>query len=69
MPQYSQDLPGKTQDGFQTVNTISLGGLLENMDSGVTLLEMGETIRLIYVSPAFAGYWGWKRSTSRYPGP
>lgn len=53
MPQYSQDLPGKTQEGFQTVNTISLGGLLENMDSGVALLEMGETIRLIYVSPSF----------------
>ena len=38
---------------FRPVNTIPLSGLLEYMDSGVALLEMGEPINLIYVSPSF----------------
>lgn len=37
----------------QPVNTIPLSGLLEYMESGVALLEMGETAKLIYVSPGF----------------
>ena len=40
-------------DDFLPVNTIPLSGLLEHMDSGVSLLEMGEQIRVIYVSPSF----------------
>lgn len=38
---------------FRPVNTIPLTGLLEYMDSGVALLEMGTTIHLLYVSPSF----------------
>ena len=35
------------------VNAITLGGLLEHMESGVALLEMGEAPQVIYVSPSF----------------
>lgn len=38
---------------FSPVNTISLGGLLEEMDSGVALLEMGRPPQVLYVSPSF----------------
>lgn len=38
---------------FLPVNTISLGGLLENMDSGVALVSVGEELRVLYVSPSF----------------
>lgn len=50
---YSEDLSDNGEDDFLPVNTIPLGGLLEYMDSGVALLEMGDPIRLIYVSPSF----------------
>lgn len=40
-------------DNFMPVNTIPLSGLLENMDSGVALLEMSDPIQIIYVSPSF----------------
>ena len=45
-----------TYQGLQDVRPVSaitLSGLLENIDSGVALLEMGDTPRLIYVSPSF----------------
>lgn len=38
---------------FRPVNTITLSALLENMGSGVVLLEMCEAPRVIYVSPSF----------------
>lgn len=40
-------------DVFTPVNTIPLTGLLEYMDSGVSLLEIGERLRILYVSPSF----------------
>ncbi len=40
-------------DIFTPVNTIPLTGLLEYMDSGVSLLEIGEQLRILYVSPSF----------------
>lgn len=50
---YSEGLSDRDGEDFLPVNTIPLGGLLEYMDSGVALLEMGNPIRLIYVSPSF----------------
>lgn len=45
------------QDGhfaaFQPVNAISLVKLLEYMDDGVALLELGEHLQIIYVSPSY----------------
>lgn len=38
---------------FRPVNTITLSALLENMGSGVVLLEMGDTPQVVYVSPSF----------------
>ncbi len=38
---------------FREVNTIPVTGLLEYMDDAVALVEMGQTPRLIYVSPSF----------------
>ena len=51
----------KTQDGydepegggFRPVNTISLRGILEQLGSGVALLEMGDPPQVIYVSPSY----------------
>ena len=48
----------KNQEGPQNVKThpaglITLGSLLENMESGVALLEMGDVPQVIYVSPSF----------------
>ena len=50
---HSDDLPEHSRDDFLPVNTIPLSGLLEYMDSGVALLEMGQPISLIYASPSF----------------
>lgn len=36
-----------------SVNTIPLTSLMECMDSGVALVEIGRTLQLIYVSPSF----------------
>ena len=38
---------------FRPINTIPLNGLLENMESGVALVEMGTRPQIIYVSPSF----------------
>ena len=38
---------------FRPVNVITLSALLENMESGVALLEMGDVPRVLYVSPSF----------------
>ena len=51
----------KDQDGYQEgqrgefrpVSTIPLSGLLEYLDSGVALLEMGPRPQVIYVSPSY----------------
>ena len=42
-----------SDETFTPVNAIPLSGLLEYMDSGVCLLEIGEQPRLLYVSPSF----------------
>lgn len=47
------DLDTPEDETFTPVNTIPLTGLLEYMDSGVALLEIGEQLRLLYVSPSF----------------
>lgn len=47
-----EDLAEMPQE-FRPVNTIPLLGLLEYMDSGVALLEMGVVPQVIYVSPSF----------------
>lgn len=53
--QYCLKDHGKYQGArdVRPVNAITLSGLLENIDSGVALLEMTEAPRLIYVSPSF----------------
>ena len=43
----------KAAGSFRPVNTIPLSGLLEKLDSGVALLEMGDPPQVIYVSPSF----------------
>lgn len=57
---YVKYTQGPQEDGgsFLPVSTIPITGLLENLDSGVALLEMGEEIRLIYVSPSFCRIMG-----------
>lgn len=47
-------LEGSAADNsFTPVSTIPLNRLLESMESGVALLEMGESPRVIYLSPSF----------------
>ena len=46
---YQEELGGD----FRPVSTIPISGLLEHLDSGVALLEMGAQPRVIYVSPSF----------------
>lgn len=53
----------------QPVNAITLNGLLENIDSGVVLLEMGDAPRLIYVSPSFCRIIGSGRDDFPLPKP
>ncbi len=43
---------------YRPVNAILLSELLENMGSGVALLEMGEAPQVIYVSPSFCSLIG-----------
>lgn len=42
-----------TENNFTPVNTIPMGDLLDSMESGVALLEMTETLNIIYLSPSF----------------
>lgn len=61
-----------TYQGLQDVrpvNAITLSGLLENIDSGVALLEMEEPPRLIYVSPSFCRIIGSARENFLLPKP
>ena len=65
----------KSQDGyhearsqdFRPVNTITLSSLLEKMESGVALLELGEVPQVIFVSPSFCRIIGGDPAT--YPLP
>ena len=52
---------------FRPINTIPLNGLLENMESGVALVEMGTRPQIIYVSPSFCRIVG--ASDGGYPLP
>ena len=38
---------------FSPAGALSLDELLENLDSGVSLLEMSDLPRLLYISPSF----------------
>ena len=60
---YVEEMP----EEFRPVTTIPLLGLLEYMDSGVALLEMGPTPQVIYVSPSFCRLMG--ASYEDYPLP
>lgn len=66
---HSDGLPEPGRDDFQPVGTIPLSGLLEHMDSGVALLEMGEPIRLIYASPSFCRIIGVEPQSYQLPCP
>lgn len=48
-----ESYPQSTGREFRPVNSISLGNLLENIDSGLALVELGKTLSIIYVSPSF----------------
>ncbi|MBM6829297.1 EAL domain-containing protein [Anaerotignum lactatifermentans] len=50
---YGATVSASAAEDHLPVNTISLSSLLEHMDSGVALVEMGEAPQLIYVSPSF----------------
>ena len=57
------------KEDFRPVNSISLGGLLEQMESGVALLEMGDPPKVIYVSPSFCRIIGADARTYPLPKP
>lgn len=50
---FSEDIPGDHADNIFPVSIIPLTGLLEYINCGVALLEMGDPDQLIYVSPSF----------------
>ena len=54
---------------FRPVNSIPLGRLLECMDSGLVLLEMEDSPRVIYVSPSFCRIVGADPKTYPLPQP
>ena len=56
-------------EDFRPVNSIPLSGLLEQMDSGVALLEMGEDPKVIYVSPSYCRILGADIQTFPLPKP
>ena len=60
-------LPEGEGESLRQVNTIPLGSLLENLDSGVALLEMGDPLRLLYVSPSFCRLLGVSAQSFRTP--
>lgn len=53
--------------GFRPVNSIPLDSLLENMGSGLALLEMSQDPQIIYVSPSFCRIIG--ADAQNYPLP
>ena len=57
------------EEDFRPVNSIPLSGLLEYMDSGVALVEMGAEPRLIYVSPSYCRLIGIKVGDFPLPEP
>ena len=58
---------GTENDDFLPVNTIPLSELLENMESAVSLLEISEQIRIIYVSSSFCRILGVDLKTYTLP--
>ena len=67
-------LKNRNQDNLQSggirpASVITLGVLLENMESGVALLEMGEVPQVIYVSPSFCRMIGADTGQLRLPKP
>ena len=61
------DSDSESESVLLPVSTISLNGLLEYMESGIALLEAGETMRLIYVSPGFCRMIGADPATYKPP--
>ena len=59
----------RREEDFRPVNTIPLSSLLEHMDSGVALLEMGEYPKIIYVSPSFCRIIGADPQSFHLPQP
>lgn len=64
---------GKTlsenSDAFYPVNTIPINGVLEQMDTGIALLQMGSPMQLIYISPSFCRIIGADPKTLILPRP
>ena len=56
-------------DSFRPVSTITLSSLLEKMEGGVALLEMGERPQVIYVSPSLCRIVGANPDTCPMPRP
>ena len=54
---------------LRPVNSIPLAGLLEELDSGVALLEMGQAPQVIYVSPSYCRLMGADVRTFPLPSP
>lgn len=63
------EIAGTANEGYLPVSAIPLSGLLEHLDSGVALLEMGDLPRLIYVSPSFCRIIGADPSSLSLPYP
>ncbi len=66
---HDDSLSSQEKGGFHPVSTISLGGLLEYLDSGVSLLEMGAAPRLLYASPSFCRLLGVEEGEYEMPCP
>lgn len=54
---------------FLPVNTIPVTRLLEHMESGLALLEIGQELRIIYVSPSFFRIIGMEMDRTELPCP
>lgn len=61
--------PEESVGGFRPVSSIPLSSLLENLGSGVALLEMGNHPRVIYVSSSFCRLIGADHKTYPLPKP
>lgn len=49
---------GTGREAYSPVNALRIRSLLDYIDSGVAMLELGEPIRFVYASPAFARMMG-----------
>lgn len=56
-----------SENSFTPVSAISLNSLLESMEGGIALLEMGKILKIIYVSPSFCRILGVQPDSIRLP--